>query len=122
MKTVPIRYESNLAKVGYVILDDELFSDSVITELDGRVTTLEEEMDTAQSDITDLQTKIVTVNVTDGQDYTLVPNNVNDIVIVNNDSTTYFDVIGTINGQTNFTLYIDESLSLSWNGSEWRII
>ena len=95
---------------------------SDINILQNAVITAETDISNLESDVTDLQAKMTTVIVTNGQDYTLVPNNVNDIVIVNNDSTTDFDVIGTINGQTNFTLYADESLSLTWTGTEWRVI
>ena len=61
-------------------------------------------------------------NVFSDEDYTLPNRELGEVVTVTNTSASFINVIGQINGETNFTLYPNESLSVAYNGTQWRVI
>jgi hypothetical protein len=65
---------------------------------------------------------LIPIIVFSDENYTLPNSGIGEVVTVTNTSASFINIIGQINGETNFTLYPNESLSVAYDGTQWRVI
>jgi len=93
---------------------------SDMNEIKNSVNDLYDEVDELAVDVAQMQ-GLNTVVFTPSN-YILPVKPIGSTVIVTNTSADAIVIIGQINGETNFVLFENESLSVAFDGTEWRAI